>query len=784
MLKNITESTDIMRVTNCMNLRPAEGRAELLKAVGAPRIIAPKGWIPLIADGPRLVAYRPDNLSIGWLNPENELRENDPGVSVAATLPAQPLCAFAEGSAITVMTNAGAWQMQWQGKRYDIPGLAPDWPDIALTAVEGTILNTGIPAGTADDLAVTAVDAYRSLAVDFNSLGQFMQPFVARCRLVGKDGHVLHVTPPVCVTPASGSRLNQALHIPLSDGLHNGSSVMATGFELGISLCGDVPDAWRSKVAAIEVFATPQFHCCNMTDKAEVTITQRTGAAGLATTANVFLPGSEHAANGSGLLRAISRFDSLAERIAVIDNPFADSSTGKWTAGAPQVADVVASAKAFRTALGTRCNRHKADDVLLSLPHTFAAAMTAENGGRRIMGGLSRCMWRGYGAGAFAAQFADDKQWQGVVRVVFADGSEHVADIYGKGTPSLVGPMISYPDPSARQLTITVGEAGLTVPLTPDASGCHAVWTNPTGKPVSLGDDFVAVTSSATAKSFEPVDRLLAISVNGEVAATVALPQTPSAILAARASGGAWDFGRSRFYIFGNDGIRLLAVSASATSVNMLSEAAVADAAQVCQAGAAVYLLSAERLLKLENSRLTTLVGEWPYNRIAYCALCNELVLATDDDNEAVSLPLDGGGAYTTPLVIAASAGHSGWLQAVSSLFAATDVGLVDLGRRGNAAVPISWTATMTPKTARAGQRQRTIMVEIPLYTAEADLQITVNRSYMGRSALVKRLHVKGALKSPLLMRLASRPDIAVQIKVEGTARPDSLLGRPSITRC
>lgn len=765
-----------MRVTDCMNFRPAEGRSEILKVTGAPRVIAPVGWMPLFADGPRLLVYRPDDLSIGWLDPRNVVPDDDPAVTVIGTLPARPTCAFAEGADITVMTEKGAWMLEWTGDGYDVPGLAPDWPDISLTTAEGTILSTAIPAGTVDGLAVTAVDAYRGLAADLNTLGQFMQPFVARCLLVGEGGRVLHVTPPVCVTPPSGSQLADPLHLAVSEGSHNGCALSAAGFRLRVTLHGDIPQAWFRRVKAIEVLATPQFHCCDMTGKAGVTVTQRSGAAGLQPTANVFLPGRENGAGGAVLTSAICRFDSLGERIAVIDNPFGANSPGRWTIGAPQVADVVASAKSFRKALGGLYKRSSESEVLLSLPHSFNAAMTAENGGRRIWSGLSRRMWRGYGAAAFAARLDGDTPWQGFVRVVMADGTEHVSAVSGKGSPSLVGPVISYPDPSARKLTITAGNLGLTVELVPDPSGTYAVRVAPDGKPVALTADFESVSSPAAADTFNPVDGLLAITVNGEVTNTVTLSQTPVAVLPARASGGAWDFGRSRFYLFGADGIRMLAVSATATSLNLLSETVAANPLQICQAGAAVYLLSAGRLLKLENSRLTSLPGEWFHDRLAYCADRDELVLASTEDNEAVSLPLGTASVYTTPLVLRGT----GWLQAASSVYISTDNGLVDFSRRANASVPVRWSATLTPQTPRPATHPRPLLVKIPLQTTNADLRITVSRSYMGRKAPLKTYHLTGALKSPILLRLAARPAISIEITVEGTARPDTRLAKPT----
>ena len=636
-------------------------------------------------------------------------------------------------------------------------------------------MSTAIPAGTVDELAVTAVDAYRSLAADLNTLGQFMQPFVARCLLVGEGGRLLHVTPPVCVTPPSGSQLADPLHLAVSEGGHSGCAVSATGFRLSVTLHGNIPQAWRRRVKAIEVLATPQFHCCDMTGKAGVTVTQRTGAAGLQTTANVFLPGRENGVGGAALTNAICRFDSLGERIAMIDNPFAAGSPGRWTVGAPQVADVVASAKAFRKALGALCRRSQNAEVQLSLPHSFTAAMTAENGGRRVWGGLSRRMWHGYGAAAFAARLDDDTLWHGFVRVVMADGTDLVSAVSGKGTPSLVGPIISYPDPSARKLTITVGDAGLTVDLVPDPSGTYAVWVAPKGRPVALSSDFEEVSAAADT-FFNPVGNLLAVTVNGEVTDTVTLSQAPVAVLPARSSGGAWDFGRSRFYLFGADGIRMLAVSATATSLNILSESAVSDALHICQAGAAVYLLSAGRLLKLENSHLTSLPGEWFHDRMAYCADRDELLLASTEDNEAVSLPVGTASVYTTPLVLRGS----GWLQSAPSVFISTTDGLVDFSRRTNAPVPVSWSATLTPKTPRPAERPRPLAVEVPLWTDSADLRVTVSRSYMGRKAPLKTYRVIGALKSPLLLRLATRPAISIEVSIEGTARPDTRLAKPT----
>ncbi|MDD6723842.1 MAG: hypothetical protein PUE10_08140, partial [Bacteroidales bacterium] len=211
--------------------------------------------------------------------------------------------------------------------------------------------------------------------------------------------------------------------------------------------------------------------------------------------------------------------------------------------------------------------------------------------------------------------------------------------------------------------------------------------------------------------------------------------------------------------------------------------AVVADAGHVCRAGAAVYLLSAGRLLKLENSRLTALDGEWrQFDRLVYCADRDELLLASTDDNEATSLPVGGSGVYTTPLVLRPLGGHSGLLPGGASVYAATEDGLVDLGRRGNEPVPVSWTATVTPKAVRAGQRFAAALTEIPLWTDTADLTVSVRRAYMGRSALLKSYHVKGAVRSPLLLRLGVRPGVAVEISVQGTARPDTLLGRPTLT--
>ncbi len=785
MLKENVTRRGGLQVKECLNLRLKRGTTDVLEPVGPARQVAEHGWEPLFRDGSRLLVTESGSLRIGWASLDDADRPSgDPMVTVIGELPAGAGAVFADGDTLTVMTGCGQWLLR-RGDGvteapYIVVGSQPDWPDIAVTAEPGTVMQRIIDGGDVTALEDAYVGAYRSLAEDLGTVREYMQPVVVRCQLLDAAGGVLHVTPPVCVMPSGGAQLATTLHVPVSEGQHNGCVVEVCGFRLRVTLCGGVPDEWVRRVASLRVLATPQFHCCDMEGKAAITIARRTGETSAVVTANATLPGLSRGVNAANIGCAVALFDSLAREVAVIDRPFASGSPGTWTVDAPPVADVPASAKKFWNALNASVSGARTQVGMLSVPHTYTAVLTAENGGRRIFGGITRFAWRGYGAAAFAASDTrlPDAAVSGTVRVVMDDGSVIQSVVHMAVTPSQVGPLLSYPDPRARRLTLTAGSAGISVDLRPDASGSCAYWVAPGCRPVPMGTDFDAeATSGEETRLSAELPGHLAVTRQGVVEGCGFVAHDIRALLPARSSGGAWDFGRSRFYVFTGSDTRMLTVSPTAMSASLIDSRGIAAPYGVCAAGNSVYMLSGTSLLRLDGSRVSAVPGIFDCDRIGYDPARDELVLANPDDNEAMVISAVAGTSYTVSLVL--GGGEHGWLVAGGSIFALTGDGLRDLNSRYcriSETVNVRWSAVNTgvkpsPVSVRA--------VSVPVSCSRFEGTVTVGRSWLGRSASVRRIDVRGAIRSPLRTVLALRPAIDLRLTVQGTVSPDFEMSAP-----
>lgn len=779
MLKNVIERRGGLNVTECMNLRPAPGTNDVLEPVGAPLKVADGDWLPLFSHHGRLLVTERDTLRIGFCIPGAPLPDGDPGVTVIDTLPGAPEAVYAEGDLITVMTGEGPWLMSATEAGFSVIGTAGNWPEIAVTATGGNVISHTIPAGTVADLAVSHVTAYRDIAETLGRTGQYLQPVMVRCRLLDADGRLLHLTPPVCVVPDYGPQLTETLHLEMNGEEVSGTTVEGRGFKLKVTIAGSVPAALASRVASIQALALPQFHCCDMMGKAAVTISRRGGASGAAVTANSVLPGLSAGLNAANLRRAFAMFDTSATEIAVIDRPFDADSPKEFVIDAPAVADVAADAATFRKALAARAVRISEGIARMSLPHTFSASVTAANGGRRVFSGLRRHAWRGFTAASFAAGTISENATVCKVKITMADGSVLQSTVTADFRPEKVGPVLSYPDARARRLTLQAGTLGISVDLQPDMSEAHAIWVAADGRPAALSSDFDTITGPDTVQA-KDMPGMLAVTESGTVTHVCNPGMRVRAIVAARTAGSAWDFGRSRFYLLGPDGIHMLAVSGKALSTSLIDSRAVESALRVCPAGDSVFLLAGTNLLRLSGNRAASLPGLWNYDRLGFDEVRGELILANPDDNEAAAVNPDDSRlpSYTFPLVLPDASARA-WLACGGKIYALTSDGTVCLTERHTVTtenICVRWSAVLTParpeKTALSA-------VTIPVRASRIDGTFDVERAWLGRKALIFKFKIKGEVRTPLRCTLPVRPVLDLRMTLDASVSPDFRLVAP-----
>lgn len=778
-------------VTDCMNLRAAAGGdGSVLVPAGVPRVLAGGTHRPLAVDGDMLLTTDGRDLF------DVPTRTDGAVPRLIASLPASPSCAVAHADGVTVMTGAGPVELKRSAGHHDSAGGIPVWPALTVRAAVAAKLHVDVGGGTFDVLARSYVEAYRQLADMANAQGQFMQPVVARCRLLDSASSTLYVTPPVAVMLPGGAQLTEALRSDLtaaSDGdnpVAQAATVYADTFRLEIIVDGDISDDVRARVAAMTVEVTGDIHPCDMKAGATVTHNRLNGA----NEAVITLPrngrgvGIAGSATAERLLHnAVAVFPEVSTVAATFPQPFAGGAT-TFTVGAPPVADVATAADRQYALLRTTVTT--ADDRLaqLTAPHTFTAEHAATNGAWTVWTDIARIPFGGYSAADFAASATPGTPWTGRVRVEFADGSAVSRAIAGDSCPETIGALLSYPDPTAVRMSViwqAVGDTvsyGFTFPLTPDPSRRHAVYVHPTQKPWTPSALTEAVTPVAAAPVAMP--GYLAVTNAGNplcVRTLHRMPATLTDVRAAHGGAGAWEFGRARFYAFSGDAIRLVTLSSdgSRVSVSLLTARGVESAQAVAEGGTAVYALSGDTVLKLSGSTVRELPGRMHGNLLGYDMARGEILVGDTDDNEVrAASPESGMAGYTLTVVPSGP-----WLSAAGRVFAVADGSLCELTDcRSAAGQPVRWQAQVS---AADGRRRRLRTVTWMLKAALLQGTLTVERMWLTGTrpvpAVMTRMRVDGAIRSPLTAPVNGRDATDYRLDLQAHVSADFALTLPGL---
>lgn len=776
-------------VTRCLNLRPDALTRGTLRPAGVPRIIAPRDWEPLVTDGDRLYVCNGNTLAWLTLTADGGLQQP---VAIA-TLPSAPRCAVVAAGTVTVMLPEGPYYVTT-----DADGVpqdcvcAPQWPQVSLTARFGGLFSRNVEADTAEKIGAAAVDAAAGLTAQAAAAGLFLHPVIARCRFTDAHGNTLHLTPPVAVMLPCGAQLTEALRSPVTD-LTNMTvrafDIEVQGFAIDVRIAGEVPAYWRQRVAAMTVEVSRELGPDLSADGgATVTINRRAteGAEAVIT-----MPGTEAALTAS----------HPSSSRAIVANILADASsalTPALTVAMPFATDgpftVIAGSRS--TAAKTAKSNSADAKNTFAAPHTFTAAFGSSDGRVTLWGNPARISFGGYGAGHFAVTVgATDGPWSGRVRIDFADGRHVVTSVIGSARPLTLSPLLSYPDASARRITLTVSNSdgsvsGWSADLVPDPSQTFAYCLHPSLLPFALGDEFDepgeenVLTDDALRGHVAVADA----AAPGSVVAVHRVADRLVTLRPAVSSGGAWEFGRPRFYAFCSDAVRLLTLSADlgTAAVNLFDNRRVTAPGAVTAGDSSVIAVASGRLVQIRGTRVSTVAdmpdfdGTAPGVRAGYDAEAAEVIVANPDDNEAVVFTAGGGHYFLTLEVSDDNIVQRRWLAEGGRIFAVTNLGLAEVSRRNMAAdVAVGWSCTLTPQECGA--------VIWNVKTPKFSGLLSVYRKYLTNNsptpALMQRLKVEGALRSPLSVRLApTRMPHRLVLELQGTVSAAFRMTAPAVT--
>jgi hypothetical protein len=775
--------TDELRVVECLNLRAAQlSGGDVLTPVGEPQVFAGDNWCPLVMAGDALLVY--DGCTIGCVSAD--------GVHEIAKLPGVPRCAHVSQKYVNVMTDAGLYLLlrEADGSFTDV-GVKPDFGAIAVTAESVGAMQSVVPECAVSAITTAITSAYRDVVESARVAGAFVQPVVARCRLLDADGEVLHVTAPVVVMLPSGAQLADAWTFGSADGgtTIKSKTVTAQAYRLQVTVGDAIPAAWSKIVQTLELQVTPQFHPVDFAGTAEVSFGRDASSDSYV---RVTIPGVErglsatrYIASAINVKRAIERFDKIATTVAYISNPYA-SATNTVVQYANPI-DVADEADNMATALAAAAPAHVTNALARVLtPHSFVADAVAGSADAVVWANITPQRFGGYAPGVYASTFAS-KQCTGYVAITFASGERVVTEFTGALTPLTLSPLIVYPSAEAVELTLQITVDGttsmLSVKLTADATGRYAYYVSPTLLPITL-------TTAAKSQTPSPIKSDLSMPGYAAVANVSAVPQITAvcnvatniiAITAARSGSSAWEYRRARFYAFAGDGIKLVTTNAdrSECAVNLLDCRSVTNRFCVADGGNVVYALCADQLLQIAANSVKCVARDCVGDRLAWIAADNELLVANTDDSEAVHYCLD----YDMSTFTSTLVPRGPWLAFAGKAYALTETGLVDLANRFVAEqTDVRWRAQYV---VNRGRRLLPTAVRWMLKASNFCGNLTVERLWLTQLTpmpqTITKLKVNGAIKSPIATRLHGHRTIDLQLSVEASVSRDFSLTFPMI---
>ncbi|MDE6098588.1 MAG: hypothetical protein K2G24_06840 [Muribaculaceae bacterium] len=643
-----------IRVVRCLNLRPGTGpeMRPVLKGVGQPRRLSDARLeaIGILPDGrgsEALVLLR-----------EPELFCLMPGESEPVELGrlgGRFLTAALLGNILTVSHSCGMSTVEWtdEGVVMREHGASESYHGISLraehySAVYSTVASRRLqreylPGETTVDgtdgrrLGADLGEAYERLCATARGKGCFVQPLLARYRVLDHNMNELYCSAPVLLSHSEGVQCTSTNYLRSLDRRHIESyDLMARTWRLA----ADIPARLPSEAAYVSVSVTPQFHPYNPSGAAAVSLSRSQQVPGVF--AHITLPGAD-AALGSDisdgacamLMQALGSIGSLERTVATFDIRTGDRRFSAICGATSSVRDEIA---AIGRAVGKAAEPGDENLRRLSPPNRFVASRICPGPAAVLWSGLQSRRYGGYPVSQFAASVVS-RAWEGWIKVDFADGSSVLWTGGASGSaPDMLTPVLSYPSADAVSMTINLRISGekprcQTFALQADPSLHRAVYIHDTVKPFALADaEGVPTEVPEVSQEWTGYGELLMLS-------PVESPLNPKSVYSpgrgrvhALAVGGgsqnAWDFGRSRFYAFCSGGILALTSSAShdRIAVTPVDTRECLSPDCVTAADGSVWAVASGDLVRLQGNRAITERAGCGYKALAWSSGRRELM--------------------------------------------------------------------------------------------------------------------------------------------------------------
>lgn len=809
------------RIVSAHNLFPDVDNPALYRPMGAPRRVSSTGnarFLTALQDGAVLTSS-PGKLTI--IHPQNEIsRELIPE--------GEPLCAATvSGGDLLVMTDSGpqVYEHLDDDDYMTASGGSPLFNPVSITAepmapltmnVEAITLGRPYTAGEnvdhSDTLRINAActGAYRRLCAEAAAQGVFLRPLIVRAVIRDNDGNLLHRGPELLVTPEAKSlSVADRFDIPMvSDTATEAFAVTVPTFRLRIRVRPMAGQIWVERAARLVIEVSPCFHPDvaasagggDITVRRDATSGQRIG---------VTMPGSERCLatyeperNRRLIGLFLAAFDSTSVAVAEIPDPYlrgVDTVVGSY--GLPDVERQNKTVTALLSG-NVKCihdvGRH------LNAPHTFTARHVVATPAAVMYGDITSLMYPGYSVMDFVAETADNdaENWRALTTTTFADGRVATRLDTGKGNkPLSLNALLSYPDSTATMIDIVVED---------DTEGSEPYRWRASLSPAASGAMGCAIGIAADLASRQPTPdssaRLVSPSTKRPEgrrvadAVATASPDNPTrivgltrlgsyltALIVAKSTSGAWDFGRTRFYAFTSDRLLLLNTSAALERISVSKLADISIGGRRCvtvtDTATSYFTSLTGHIYSLDGTRMnlsgrisstdTALAFDSSVRMLVSCPSADEPNGTSRHINPADGLVT---ATSTLPGTV------TDCIAAGGCVLVSTPTGIYDLSvaprlrARENVAVEMECTAP--EKTFVGGGFLRGVRWNIDSPDFDGSLVLECN-ALGARRAEIVRYTVAGRIAHSFMMPVAGRPFSGATAKLAATVAPDTYILNP-----
>lgn len=638
-------------------------------------------------------------------------------------------------------------------------------------------------------------DAYEAVSGAAAARHRFIQPVIVRIVARDSRGCVVYRSCPVMIAPDNGPQCT-FVDRTLSDAgfaVTEATKLSATPFSIGLEFPdGDFP-GWRQRVATIEVEVSPQIHPLDFAGKSQAsftsftatTATLRVSAPGMA------LPSAPVAGDGTEYRRRVEgtlcRLDSLMIPAWSVNAGAVSASETVNGIYAAATADCRRQLSTLLSAIAKRPDTADADTqalVSLSYPHSFGAETAAVNGDAMLWGGLTARLFDGYPVTEYAT--SAEKRLSGTTActavATMDDGRRLVTSTtLQKLLPDRFSPLLTYPHPRARELTVMVGMKSFTVTLRPSPDHRMAYALSADCRPFSADTAMDMHVIPAADLILESYPEAVVLSSAGDPYALRAICRCGAgdvkAVTAAARANSSIDFGRRRFYAFTTQGICSVAADASLNSLTatLIDPRPVASHLAVCGVDDSVAAVAGRDLVTVKGNAVKTVMRDCGACMPGWNATASELWLAPPSGGSIIVIDMLTDDHYFRDDVDPVS-----MLSVAGKLLMACDDGkILDAADERPSLRTISLTFRSALPKARSING-----VCVRLFGGKIDGTVSFTADN-GNSRLAYRLvdfRINGSLDRPLEGRVYSHPFRYVTLRINATVSADTRLHRALFT--